>query len=184
MAATGEKGNGAEACTVLERNIQALLERRQAEERSLGFQERVAERITKFTGSMAFVYLHLVVYGAWVVINLGWIPGVPRFDPTFVILAMEASVEAIFLSTFILMTQNRMMSQADKRADLNLQISLLAEHEVTRLLQLVRDIAEKLEIPAAREPELDDLERDVAPEQVLETIERQERRVEREGVQN
>lgn len=72
------------------------------------------------------------VYGFWILANLGWIPGVPKFDPTFVVLAMEASVESLFLSTFILITQNRMMAQADKRADLNLQISLLSEHEVNR----------------------------------------------------
>jgi hypothetical protein len=65
-----------------------------------------------------------------------------------------------------------------------LQISLLAEHEVTRLLQLVREIAVKLDIPAARKPELDDLERDVAPEQVLDTIQREEEKVERNGIRN
>ncbi len=77
-----------------------------------------------------------------------------------------------------------MMAQADKRADLNLQISLLAEHEVTRLLQLVRDIASKLDIPAAKRPDLDALEQDVAPEQVLDTIERHEQRVEAQGARN
>lgn len=133
---------------------------------------------------MKFVYLHLAIYGSWIVVNLGWIPGVLPFDKSFVILAMEASVEAIFLSTFILITQNRMMTQADRRADLNLQIGLLAEHEVTRLLTLVREIAVKLEIPAAGEAELDALERDVAPEQVLDTIERHEQQVERDGVNN
>jgi uncharacterized membrane protein len=80
---------------------------------------------------MPFVGLHLGVYTAWIVINLGRTPGVPRFDPSFVILAMEAFVEAIFPSTFIPITQNRMQAQADRHADLNLQISLLAEHEVT-----------------------------------------------------
>lgn len=171
-------------CGVLERNIQALLDRRRAEDKALSLQERIADRVTRFTGSIAFVYLHLVIYGAWIAINLGWVPGVAKFDPSFVILAMEASVEAIFLSTFILITQNRMMAQADKRADLNLQISLLAEHEVTRLLQLVRDIACKLDIPAAHQAELDALEQDVAPEEVLDTIERHEERVASEGERN
>jgi uncharacterized membrane protein len=169
---------------VLERNIQALLERKESEGRALAWQDRIAEKVTDFTGSIAFVYLHVALYGFWIVANLGWIPGVPKFDKTFVILAMEASVEAIFLSTFILITQNRMMAQADKRADLNLQISLLAEHEVTRLLQLVREIATKLDLPAANQPELDALEKDVAPEQVLDTIERQTERVERERANN
>ena len=72
----------------------------------------------------------------WIFINLGWIPGMPRFDPSFVILAMVASVEAIFLSTFVLISQNRMQFLSEKRAELSLHISLLAEHEVTRSSRL------------------------------------------------
>lgn len=119
---------------------------------------------------MSFVYLHLVLFGGWIIFNLPWVP-VPKFDPSFVILAMFASVEAIFLSTFILITQNRMAETADKRADLDLQISLLAEHEVTKLLSLVSAIAEKMGIEEADNPELAELEQDVAPEKVLDEIE-------------
>ena len=72
---------------------------------------------------------------------------------------MFASVEAIFLSTFVLITQNRMAAQADRRADLDLHISLLAEHEVTRLITLVSTIAERMGIaPAVNKPELAELE--------------------------
>ena len=158
---------------VVERNITALLERRQQEQRRRGRDERIAEAISRFTGSMPFVYLHLVLVGLWVVINLGLTP-IPRFDPTFVILAMVASVEAIFLSTFVLITQNRMAAIADRRADLDLQISLLAEHEITRLISLVSQIAERMEIESARDPELVELSRDVEPERVLDTIEESE----------
>ena len=129
---------------VVERNITALIKRRKALDRRKPWQERLSDRITKFAGSMLFVGLHLVIYGLWIIINLGWIPGVPRFDPTFVVLAMEASVEAIFLSTFVLISQNRMQAEADKRADLDLQISLLAEHEITRLVQLVSAMASRM----------------------------------------
>jgi uncharacterized membrane protein len=88
-----------------------------------------------------------------------------------VVLAMEASVEAIFLSTFVLISQNRMAEQADKRADLDLQVSLLAEHEITRLVVLVQAIAQKLDIPEAKDPELRELGKDVHPEKVLDTME-------------
>ena len=91
-------------------------------------QERLAEAITSFAGSMSFVYLHLAIYAAWIVLNLGFIPSVPKFDPSFVILATEASVEAIFLSTFVLISQNRTAAASDKRADLDLHINLLTEH--------------------------------------------------------
>jgi uncharacterized membrane protein len=95
---------------------------------------------------MRFVYLHLLLYGAWIAVNLGWTPLKP-FDPSFVILAMEASVEAIFLSTFVLITQNRMAALADRRADLDLQVSLLTEHEVTRVVTLVTAMAERMGCP-------------------------------------
>jgi uncharacterized membrane protein len=155
---------------VVERNIHALLERRRRREATQPLQQRIADRITRFTGSMSFVYIHIVVFGAWIVVNLPGAP-LPKFDPTYVILAMVASVEAIFLSTFVLITQNRMSREADKRADLDLQISLLSEHEVTRLITLVKAIAEKLEIEASKNPELPELQKDVAPETVLEVME-------------
>jgi uncharacterized membrane protein len=160
--------------TALQRNIQALQKRRLAEEAAAGTEERIAEAITRFTGSMRFVYLHLALFGLWVLANLGIVPLVPRFDPTFVILATWASVEAIFLSTFVLISQNRASAAADKRADLDLQISLLAEHEVTRLVALTAAMARKLGVTQAHDPELAELERDVAPEAVLDEVEKTE----------
>ncbi len=157
--------------TVLERNIQALQQRRQREEVEATTEERVADAITRFTGSMRFVYLHLVFFGFWIAANLGWMPGVPRWDPTFVVLAMIASVEAIFLSTFVLISQNRMSMVASKRADLDLQISLLTEHEVTKLVALVSSIADHIGIRTEVDPELDTIKQDVAPEAVLDRIE-------------
>ena len=156
--------------SALLRNIEVLANRRQADAANAGRQERIADAITGFTGSMAFVYLHLVGFGFWITANLGWIPGVPRWDPSFVVLAMEASVEAIFLSTFVLISQNRMMSAADRRADLDLQINLLTEHEVTKLAAMVRAIAEKLDIPQAQDEEVREIEKDVAPEAVLDVM--------------
>ena len=79
--------------------------------------------------------------------------------------------EAIFLSTFILISQNRMSAIAETRADLDLHISLLSEHEITRLLQLVSRIAENLNIAEGSAPDLLDLKQDVAPEKVLDKIE-------------
>ncbi len=162
---------------VVDRNIRALLHQRQEQQGSRSRQERIADAVTRFTGSMKFVYIHLVLFGTWIVINLGWLPVVPRFDPSFVVLAMVASVEAIFLSTFVLISQNRMSALADKRADLDLQVSLLAEHEITRLITLVMAIAERMGIDQAQDPELSELSRDVRPEKVMETMEAHERDV-------
>jgi uncharacterized membrane protein len=160
----------------LVRNIQALEDRRREEAAAASREERVAQVITRFTGSMTFVYIHLAAYGTWIVANLGLIPGVPKFDPSFVMLAMEASVEAIFLSTFVLISQNRMAAAADKRADLDLQISLLTEHELTKLSELVVEIAKRLDIRADADPELREVQQDVAPEAVLDEIEARQQR--------
>jgi uncharacterized membrane protein len=156
---------------VLERNIRALQLRRQRQEEEATVEERVAEAITRFTGSMRFVYLHLAFFGFWLVANLGWVPGVPAWDPSFVVLAMVASVEAIFLSTFVLISQNRMAAAADKRADLDLQISLLAEHEVTRLVTLVSEIADRMGVKTEADADLEEITQDVAPEAVLDELE-------------
>ncbi|KTT73134.1 DUF1003 domain-containing protein [Sphingomonas endophytica] len=146
-------------------NIDRLTERQRRVEAAAPWSDRLAGRITAFTGSMTFVALHLTLFGGWIVWNL-WLT--PKFDPTFVVLAMIASVEAIFLSTFVLISQNRMAAQAQARADLDLHINLLAEHELSRLTALVRQIAERLDItPPA---EVEEIERDVRAEDVLDTL--------------
>jgi uncharacterized membrane protein len=155
----------------LSRNINAVMQRRREHQQAASAQERAAAAISKFAGSMLFVYIHLVLYTTWIVANLGWIPGVTPWDPSLVILAMEASVEAIFLSTFVLINQNRMAAEDDVRADLDLQVSLLNEHETTHLISMVEAIALKLDIPLGADSELSELKKDVAPEQVLDRIE-------------
>lgn len=159
--------------SALTRNISALAERRRVEEQRAGLDQRIAGAITRFAGSMAFVGIHAVLVIAWIAVNIGWTP-LPAFDPTFVILATVASVEAIFISTFILIAQNRAAEMADRRADLDLQISLLAEHEVTQLIRLTTRIAAHLGLEEAGNPELAELQRTVAPEAVLEHMEEAE----------
>jgi uncharacterized membrane protein len=154
----------------LKRNVEALERRRRQESASATRQERLAEAITSFTGSMRFVYLHLALYAVWILVNLGAVPGMPKFDPSFVILAMEASVEAIFLSTFVLISQNRTAAAADKRADLDLHINLLTEHELTKLTEVVTAIAARLDVRLGADAEIEEVKKDVAPEAVLDEI--------------
>lgn len=155
----------------LDRNIDALVERTKYDLAKSSPQERVADAITRFAGSMVFVYLHLAFFGAWIAVNTGILPILRPFDPSLVVLAMIASVEAIFLSTFVLISQNRMAAADDKRADLNLQISLLHEHETTRLIALVSELARKLDVRTQVDDEIEELKRDVQPERVMERIE-------------
>jgi uncharacterized membrane protein len=160
---------------VVHRNIHALLEVHNKYEEARTTEERAADRITEFAGTMRFVYLHMALFGGWILLNLGLIPGIKPFDPfPFVMLAMWASVEAIFLSTFVLISQNRMMALAEKQAALDLQVSLLAEHEVTRLIHMVDALSRRLGMPEPTDQEINELKQDVAPEEVLEEIERAE----------
>ena len=156
---------------VLERNIRALKRRREREQAEASLQDRIADAITRFAGSMTFVYLHAVIFGTWAAVNSGLLPILPKWDESFVILGTSASVEAIFLSTFVLISQNRMQAAADKRADLDLQISLLSEHEVTKIVAMVAAIADKMGIQTDVDGEVDELKQDVAPEAVLDKIE-------------
>src|SRR4051812_41388256 len=160
---------------VVERNIRALTDVRKREDERRRTSDRVADAITRFAGSMWFVYVHLLLYGGWLVANSGRVPGVTPWDPfPFVMLAMAASVEAIFLSTFILISQNRMQRLADRRAELDLQISLLTEHELTRAIHLLDAVATRLGVERPPESEMRDIKADVRPEKVVEAIERAE----------
>ena len=158
---------------LVHRNIAAMAAVRAEAERNRPRQERAADAITRFAGSMGFVYLHAVLVTAWIAINLGWVPIIKPFDPTMVVLAMAASVEALFLSTFVLISQNRAMAMANRQAELDLQISLLTEHELTRLIELTDAIAAKLGVEA-RPPDLEETKTHVKPEAVVREIERTE----------
>jgi uncharacterized membrane protein len=162
---------------VLERNIEALLQRESAHNRKQTRQQKLAAAITRFTGSLPFVYIHVGIVTFWTLVNAGLTP-LEKFDPTFVLLATIASVEAIFLTSFVLVTQNRMQEEADRRADLDLQVSLLAEHELTRLIHIVRALAERSGVDLSGERDLEEIQRDVAPEQVLDTMEQKKRELE------
>lgn len=154
----------------LSENIAALAERRRREEANAPAADRIAGRIATFAGSMSFVAIHLLLFGAWVLVNIGGLPGVRPFDPSLVTLATIASVEAIFLSTFVLINQNRAAAAADRRADLDLQVTLLTEHELSRLAALTERIADRLSVPTNR-AELAEIERDIRPEAVLDALE-------------
>jgi uncharacterized membrane protein len=166
-----ECGHNPAICAVVERNIAALAEFRRKAERSKGVQSRIADAITAFSGSVTFIYLHALWFVVWILVNLGGLGQWLVFDPfPFGLLTMIVSLEAIFLSTFVLLSQNRQAELADRRADLDLQINLLTEYEVTRVLTLVDAIADHLGLEPAADPEIDELKKDVAPEQVLKEL--------------
>jgi len=159
--------------SALRENIETLSAREQAATANAPLSQRVADRITGFTGSMTFVFIHLFVFGFWILANTVGLPGVPKFDESLVVLAMVASVEAIFLSTFVLISQNRMAERQNRSADLDLHINLLAEHELTRLAMLLERVAHKLDI-SVDDLELSEVKADVEPEDVLDALEQRQ----------
>lgn len=156
---------------ILERNIQALIGRRKEEKAAVTKHQGFATAIVRFIGSFGFVYTHLLLFGLWVLANTIGLPAIPVFDPELVFMGTFAAVEAIFLTTLVLINQNRMSAAADKRAELDLQISLLTEHELTRMLQLVSAVAERLNVRSEVDKEIEELKQDVEVAAVLDKIE-------------
>ena len=134
--------------SVVRENIElvANLEQQFLESRSLV--DRVVDSVAGFVGSMACVLLHLIAFLLWTSVNLGEIPQIQPFDPyPFTLLSTVLSAEAVVLSTMVLMKQNRMAKRADQREHLHLQINLLAEKEITKVLQTVGQISQHLGVP-------------------------------------
>jgi uncharacterized membrane protein len=162
---------------IIEKNIHTIVNSRQQVASQRNGEERLADAITGFSGRMYFVYFHILWFAIWILINLGYF-GIKPFDPyPFGLLTMVVSLEAIFLSTFVLISQNRLSAEADRRADLDLQIGLLAEHELTRVLKMLDEIQDKLGIENDYDKELQDLEKNVHPEDVLAEIDRVQQRL-------
>src|SRR5947208_9576030 len=131
---------------IIERNIRTIIDLRTKALRDRGPQDRVADGVTAFSGNVVFIYLHIGWFSLWVLLNTGRF-GVHPFDPfPYGLLTMVVSLEAIFLSALVLITQNRQSEEAEQRADLDLHIGLLAEHELTRVLQMIDAIQTELGI--------------------------------------
>jgi uncharacterized membrane protein len=137
-----------------ERELETLLkiEQRIQQERSPG--QKLAWWASEYAGTMGFVLLHVIWYAAWIVLNSGLIAGIEPFDPfPFPLLTTVVSLEAIFLTLFVLIAQNRLTKEADRRALLDLEINLLAEHESTASLSILKKISAHLGLMDADDQE-------------------------------
>lgn len=164
--------------SVVQRNIRKIIQVRLKATREQSVQDHVANRMTSFSGSMLFFYLHIAWFLFWILINTGHL-GLPIFDPfPYGLLTMVVSLEAIFLSTFVLISQNLLSKEAERLTDLGLQTSLLTEHELTRVMQMLSAIQSKIGISndADSNHADEELEMETKPEDVLAEIERLQRR--------
>ena len=134
----------------MEENVRAISEWEQSALHARSRAERLSDWITATAASGPVLLAHVIWFTLWTVVNFGLIRGWKPFDPfPFPFLTMTVSLEAIFLALFVLASQNRLAYQADKRAHLDLQIDLLAEREMTAVLQLLQDIARHLDTPTS-----------------------------------
>ncbi len=156
---------------VVERNVTALLERKMEEKKRRTPTEKMVVAITEFAGSMYSIIFHVFFFGTWIAWNLHLL-NIKPFDPDFIYIASFVGIEAIFLTTFVLMGQKHMNAHAVKWSELDLQVSLLTEHEVTRILTLVTAVARKMEIEVAEDKEIEELSKDIHPGKVLDTMEK------------
>jgi uncharacterized membrane protein len=163
-----------EASTVeqlTEQNVKAIVELDRAARADCSFSQRAAQRIAAFCGSMVFVWIHVGWFVAWIAFNT--LPGLKHLDPfPYTFLTLLVSLEAIFLSTFILISQNEETRLTERRNALDLQINLLTEQENTKMLQVLARIARKLDVPMDDDGTLAVLEQATRPEKLAEQIDK------------
>ena len=152
------------------RNLRMILEQEQAAKSGISAGQRLAAKVAGFCGSMLFIWIHVVWFGLWILLNTSTLLARP-FDPfPFPLLQVSASLEAIFLSAFILISQNQETRMTEQRSHLDLQINLLTEQENTQMLKMLRSIAVKVGADFEVHPDLAALEQATQPERLLEQI--------------
>lgn len=155
---------------VTRQNVKAMRELEEAAMAKRTGADRAAAAIARFCGSITFVWIHVAVFACWIGYNS--LPWFKAFDPyPFTFLTLVVSLEAIFLSTFILISQNYDMRVAERRNQLDLQINLLAEQENTKALQMLERIAKKVGANVSDDPQVRALEEATRPDTLVEQIE-------------
>jgi uncharacterized membrane protein len=156
-----------------QRNVEAVLQLEKAAKEQRTRSELIAERIANFCGSMRFVWVHVIWFSGWVFFNL--MPGIKHIDPfPFTFLTLVVSLEAIFLSTFILISQNHDTQISERRNHLDLQINMLSEQENTKMIQMLQAIAAKVGVDLSRDSDLEQLRQETQPEKLVQQIEQHE----------
>jgi uncharacterized membrane protein len=154
-----------------ERNVDAIHRLDTEAQRQQGALDGVADHVSAFCGSTRFLWLHVLWFATWIGGNV-WL-GQRAFDPyPFTFLTLVVSLEAIFLSSFILISQNRASRVSERRNQLDLQINLLTEQENTKMLQMLQRISHAVGVTDETDPSLDVLEQATRPEKLAEQIDR------------
>ena len=169
----GNRPAGSSAEQLTEQNVETVTRLEQAARDQRTPTDRLAEKIASFCGSVTFVWVHVVWFGGWILLNV--IPGIRHVDPfPFTFLTLIVSLEAIFLSTFILISQNLDSRISERRSHLDLQLNLLSEQENTKMIVMLHAIAAKVGADLTEDPHLEALSEETKPERLIEQIEARE----------
>jgi uncharacterized membrane protein len=174
------KHKAASANPVIARNVRRIVDLETSVRSEESLSDRIASGISRFCGSMLFVWVHVVIFAVWILLNTVLIP--QPFDPyPFTFLTLVVSLEAIFLSTFIMIAENRQERISERRSQLDLQVNLLAEQEGTKTLQILEAIAKRLSVDIGKDPTIEELEKATEVEHLAKQIDRQEKFAEKNG---
>jgi uncharacterized membrane protein len=169
----GNRLAGPSGDQLTEQNVETVTRLEAAAREQRTHTDRLAEKIASFCGSMTFVWVHVIWFGGWILLNL--VPGIKHVDPfPFTFLTLIVSLEAIFLSTFILISQNLDSRIGERRSHLDLQLNLLSEQENTKMIGILHAIAAKVGADLTPDPHLKALSEETQPEKLVEQIKARE----------
>ena len=167
---TNNRRNGQSVEQLTQQNVATVSNLEESAREQRTSTDRIAEAIANFCGSMTFVWVHVIWFGGWILLNS--IPGIPHIDQfPFTFLTLVVSLEAIFLSTFILISQNLETRVSERRSHLDLQLNLLSEQENTKMIAILLAIAEKVGADLSHDPHIEALTEETLPERLIEQIE-------------
>lgn len=161
-------------------SIEDIIALEKREKNSEQWNDKTAGVITKFSGSMVYVGFHVLWFGAWIVLNFSLIPGIKPFDPfPFSLLTMIVSLEAIFLSSFVLISQNKEAQISDKRAKLDLHINMISQRQDTKIIQMLADIHKHLKLPSQSREQITELRKNADIIRLVNKLDQEEQKDER-----
>jgi uncharacterized membrane protein len=161
---------------ITRRNVRTVRELEELAVAEPSVADRIGSFVARFAGSIYFALVHVVLVIAWIAVNS--VPGLPHWDPyPFTLLTMWASLEGVFIASFILIAQNYAMRLSERRAQLDLQVNLLAEQETTQALKLLEEIARKVGAQSGQDAEVAALAEATRLETLAEQIEETEKDV-------
>jgi uncharacterized membrane protein len=177
MARARNKGKSRAGRQTTEKNIESILKLEKDDEQELSAFHRVSHAVGWFVGTIYFVLFQCAFVLLWIALNTGLLGHGHPFDPhPFPLLSTVLALEAVLLTSFVLIRQNAMDLRSERRNHLDLQINLLAEKEATSILKILREIAEHLKIDVSADAEREELAKDTAVESIARDLRSKEKK--------